>query len=245
MTTPHIALFDASVGQTPAEHNFRRELDARVSAFKVSESDVPVWPGADGSWPYDGVVISGSQTSVYDTEPWIETLEELVRDLHELGVPMLGVCWGHQFLAESLGGCVAAMDGYELGYRSIERYDDSPLFADFPAEFDAFETHSDEVVRLPNGAVELAGNDRSCQAFSLGPTFGVQFHPEYDIETVRSVTEGKRSEGVDPERIDAVLADATPERHAETQTATRVFENFLTVVDAFDGQPPETVEVES
>jgi GMP synthase (glutamine-hydrolysing) len=62
---------------------------------------------------------------------------------------------------------------------------------------------------------------------------------------VRSVTEGKRSEGIDPERVDAVLADATPERHAETQTAARVFENFLTVVEAVDGQPPETVEVES
>ena len=236
MTTPDIALFDASVGETPAERNFRREFDARLSVFKTSENEFPKWPGADGSWPYDGVVITGSQTAVYDGEPWMETLDELVVDLHELGVPMLGVCWGHQFLAQALGGCVAAMDEYELGYRPVERYDESPLFADFPAEFVAFETHSDEVVRLPPGAVELAGNDRSCQAFSLGPTFGVQFHPEYDLETVRSVTEGKREEGVADDTVDAVLAAATPERHAETETATGVFENFLTVVDAVGGR---------
>jgi len=231
MSDPHVALFDASVGETPAERNFRRELDAAVTAFKVSESEFPECPGADGSWPYDAVVISGSQTAVYDHESWMETLAELVRDLHELGVPMLGVCWGHQFLAQALGGCVAAMDEYELGYRRIERYDDSPLFAGMPAAFVAFETHSDEVLQLPPGAAELAGNETSCQAFSLGPTFGVQFHPEYDLETVRTVTEGKREGGVAAEKVDAVLAEATPERHADTEAAKRVFENFLSVVE--------------
>ncbi|MFB6090962.1 MAG: type 1 glutamine amidotransferase [Halobellus sp.] len=230
MTDLDIALFDASVGETPAERNFRRELDVPLTAFKVSEGDFPEWPGADGSWPYDGVVVSGSQTSVLDDERWMATLAELVEDLHELGVPMLGVCWGHQFLARTLGGRVAAMDAYELGYHRIERYDDSPLFAGFPAEFVAFETHSDEVVELPPGAVALAGSDRSCQAFSLGPTFGVQFHPEYDLDTVREVTEGKREEGVPAEKVDAVLSAATPERHAETEAAKGVFENFLGVV---------------
>ncbi|WP_144903212.1 type 1 glutamine amidotransferase [Halobellus captivus] len=231
MSRPHIALFDASVGDTPAERNLRREIDASVTTFKVSESEFPEWPRADGSWSYDGVVLSGSQTSVYDRESWMGTLDELVRDLHELGVPMLGICWGHQFLAQALGGCVDDMGEYELGYQTVERYDDSPLFVSMPGEFVAFETHSDEVVRLPPGAVELAGNETSCQAFSLGPTFGVQFHPEYDLETVRSVVEGKRDEGLDDDRIDAVLAEATPERHAETADATRVFDNFVAGIE--------------
>ncbi|MFB6092855.1 MAG: type 1 glutamine amidotransferase [Haloquadratum sp.] len=243
MSTPHVALFDASVGETPARRNFRRELAAPVSAFKVSESEFPEWPGADGTWPYDAVVISGSQTSVTDREPWMETLAELARDLHELGVPMLGVCWGHQLLASALGGCVAEMDEYELGYRPIERYDDSPLLAGMPGEFVAFETHSDEVVRLPPGAVELAGNDRSCQAFSLGPTFGVQFHPEYDLETVRDVLEEKRDGEVSDGRIEAVLGEATPERHADTGAAAEIFDNFLAVVErgvpaVADGREP-------
>ncbi|WP_311171615.1 type 1 glutamine amidotransferase [Halobellus ordinarius] len=242
MSTSHVALFDASVGETPAERNFRRELDATVTAFKISENEFPEWPGADGSWAYDGVVISGSQTSVYEHEPWMETLAELVRDLHELGVPMLGVCWGHQFLAQALGGCVADMGEYELGYRRIERYDESPLFEGMPAEFVAFETHSDEVLRLPPGGSELAGNERSCQAFAVGMTFGVQFHPEYDLETARMVTERKREEGVPDERIDAVLADATPDRYAEAAAATDVFDNFLAVVERTRGQGIATVE---
>ncbi|WP_256545372.1 type 1 glutamine amidotransferase [Halobellus inordinatus] len=241
MTTPEIALFDASVGDTAAERNFRRALDADVTVFKVSESEFPEWPGADGSWPYDAVVVSGSQTAVYDRESWMDTLVELVRDLHELGVPMLGVCWGHQLLADALGGCVAEMDEYELGYRRIERYDDSPLFTGLPGEFLAFESHSDEVLQLPPGAIELAGNEQSCQAFSLGPTFGVQFHPEYDLETAREVAENKRGD-VSDATVEAVLADITPNRHAETEAVTQLFDNFLAVVERVTGQQIPAVD---
>jgi GMP synthase (glutamine-hydrolysing) len=232
MSQLHVALFDASVGDTPAERNFRRELDAEVTAFKVSEGERPDPPDDAGSWPYDAVVVSGSQTAVYWDEPWMEDLAGLVRALHEAGVPMLGVCWGHQFLARVLGGNVAPMGSYELGYRWIERYDESPLFEGMPGEFVAFETHSDEVTSLPPGATELAGNDRSCQAFSLGRSYGVQFHPEYDLETARHVTEGKRDEGVRAETVSAVLDELTPERYEEAKTATRVFDNFLALAAA-------------
>lgn len=241
MTTTDVALFDASVGETPAERNFRRELDTSVTGFKVSAGEFPEWPRADGSWPYDAVVVTGSQAAVYERESWIDTLAELVRDLHELGVPILGVCWGHQLLAHALGGCVGEMDAYELGYSRIERYDDSPLFAGLPGEFVAFESHSDEVLQLPPGAVELAGNDRSCQAFSLGPTYGVQFHPEFDLETARSVTEKKRGD-VPDQTVESVLAEATPERHAETAAAARLFDNFLTVVDRVNTQQTPAVD---
>ncbi|CCC41132.1 type 1 glutamine amidotransferase [Haloquadratum walsbyi] len=231
MSDLDIALCDASIGDTPAERNFRREVDASLTAFKLSADEQPPWPTADGEWAYDAAVITGSQTAVYDHETWMETLAELLRDLHELDIPLLGVCWGHQFIAQTFGGCVSAMDEYELGYQRIERYDSSPLFADFPAEFIAFETHSDEVVRLPPNATELAGNSRSCQAFSLGTVYGVQFHPEYDLKTVKMVTDGKREEGVSESVVETVLTSATPSQHAKTQTAKRVFENFLSIVE--------------
>jgi GMP synthase (glutamine-hydrolysing) len=226
----HVAILDASVGDTPAERNFRRELDAEVTAFKVSTKEWPDPPASDGSWTYDAAVITGSQTSVYWDESWMETLESLVESLHDAGIPILGVCWGHQFLAQTFGGSVEPMAEYELGYRPIERYDESPLFEGMPGEFVAFETHSDEVTALPPGATELAGNDRSCQAFSLGTTYGVQFHPEYDLETARHVTEGKRDEDVSEALIGAVLDDLTTARYEEARVATRVFDNFLAIV---------------
>jgi GMP synthase (glutamine-hydrolysing) len=86
-----IAVIDASLGDTPAEANLRRELDADVSVFKLSEHDMP--PAVSSSnWRFDGVVISGSQTAVYEDRDWIHELTEWFRRVHAADIPTLGVC---------------------------------------------------------------------------------------------------------------------------------------------------------
>jgi GMP synthase (glutamine-hydrolysing) len=226
--TVEAALLDASVGDTPADRNFRRELDADVRAYKVSEGEFP--PRVDGDeFGFDAVVVSGSQTSVYDDEPWIGATEAWVREAVDAGVPLLGVCWGHQLVAQAVGGDVDPMGTYELGYETIELLpgaEDDPLFDGVSGSFVAFETHSDEVTRLPAEASVLAETDRSLQAFRVGNAWGVQFHPEYDLDTARWVTENKRGWLADA-TVDAVLESITPERHATTADATRVFDDFL------------------
>jgi len=223
-----VALLDASVGDTPAERNFRRELDADVETFKVSEGDLPPSVEAAESWPFDAAVISGSQTAVYDEHAWIETVESWTRDAVAAGVPILGVCWGHQLLAQAMGGAVDPMGRYELGYREVDRIADDSLFSGIDETFLAFETHSDEITRLPGEATILAENDRSIQAFRIENAWGVQFHPEYDQETARWVTENKRGEVADDE-LERVLAGITDESAARAREAKRVFENFLEV----------------
>ncbi len=222
-----LALFDASLGDTPAVRNFRREFDVELDVFKVSEGEFPDVSAAGGyaAFPYDGAVISGSQTSVYWDEPWIDEVAGWVQDAVDCGIPVLGVCWGHQLLASALGGGVEAMDDYELGYRTVRQVTDAELFAGIGEAFTAFETHSDVVTELPPGATRLAENDCGVQAFRVRNAVGVQFHPEYDLETARWVTENKRGE-IPDERVDDVLAAVTPERHAETAQVTRLFENF-------------------
>ena len=221
-----VALLDASVGETPAERNFRRELDADVRAYKVSEREFP--PRVDTEFGFDAVIVSGSQTSVYDDEPWIERTEAWVREAVDAGVPLLGVCWGHQLLAQAIGGEVDPMGGRgELGYETVRRTDeDDPLFDGIGPSFVAFETHTDEVTALPSAATPLAETDRALQGFRVENAWGVQFHPEYDRDTARWVTEHKRGWLTD-ETVDGVLATITPGRHAETAQATRVFDNFL------------------
>ena len=228
--TIEIAIVDASIGETPAERNLTRELDApdvTATTYAASEGRFP--PAAAGdAWRYDGVVISGSQTSVYDDESWIHELTAWARGAHRADVPMLGICWGHQFLAQALGGRVVDTGAYELGYRTIRRVGDDPLFADVPASFTAFETHSDRVAELPSGAVELARNDNGLQAFRLGSTYGVQFHPEYDRETAEHVT---RRKDLPDERIQAVLDGITAEAAEAAKESTVVFENFKAIVE--------------
>ena len=231
-----IAIVDASVGETPAERNLRRSLAADTRVYKVSDGRFPPLPtGPD--WVYDGVVISGSQTSVYDDHDWIHDLTSWVRDVHRADVPTLGICWGHQLLAQSLGGRVVDMGEHELGYRPLRRRGDDPLFVDVPDPFTAFQTHSDRVAELPPGAVELARNDYGVQAFRHGARYGVQFHPEYDRETAEWVIGNKE---LSDERLASVRATMTDDAVDAAREATRVFENFLELAATHQRRPDRT-----
>ena len=230
-----IALVDASIGDTRSERNFRRELDATVDAYKVSDGEFPPAVGTSG-WSYDGVVITGSKTSVYDDRDWIGRTAEWFQSVQEAGVPTLGVCWGHQFIAQTLGGRVVDAGEYELGYREIDRVAADPLFAGIPERFTAFETHSDEVVELPPGATELARTGFSLQAFRVDAAWGVQFHPEYDRQTAAEVTAGK---DLSDERIQRVLDGITNEAVGRAERTKRLFENFLAIAtERVDGPRP-------
>ena len=217
-----LAVIDASVGETPAESNLRRELNADVTVYKISEGQRPP-PMADPVWRFDGVVISGSQTSVYDDYDWIHEATEWIRRVHRAGVPVLGICWGHQFLAQALGGRVVDMGRHEIGYEQIVRLGDDPLFEGVPTEFTSFETHTDRVAELPSGAVTLARNDYGIQAFRVDHTYGVQFHPEYDRETAVWVTERK---DLPDDRRQSVLDGITDESVEAARKSTQLFDNF-------------------
>ena len=218
-----VAVLDASLGDTPAEANLRRSLDAEVDVYGVSEGAFP--PSVSASdWRYDAVVVSGSQLAVYDDRDWIHELTEWFRRTHAADVPTLGVCFGHQFVAQALGGRVVDMGRYELGYREVSRVGEDPLFADVPRRFTSFETHSDRVAELPPGAATLARNEFGVQAFRVDSAYGVQFHPEYDRETAEWVIDGKE---LSEERRREVLATVTDEAVADARTATRVFDSFL------------------
>lgn len=221
-----IALVDASLGETPAQRNLERELDARTTAFKVSEGEQPPRPGST-EWRFDAVVVTGSQSSVYDDLDWIDELTTWFHSVHEAGIPTLGICWGHQFIAHALGGTVEDMGEYELGYRDISQSGDDPIFDGIPREFTAFETHSDHVTDLPDRATELARNDQCLQAFRIENSIGVQFHPEYDLETARTVTSKK---DLPQERIDSVLDEITPAAYDRAKPAKQVFDNFVSEV---------------
>ena len=230
MRRPRLAVLNASHGDTNTKRNFRRELDADLAEFEVTEGDLPPVDGAAAASRYDGVVVTGSRASVYWEEAWIPPTREWVRDAAESGLPCLGVCWGHQLLADALGGTVEPMGEYEIGYRTVERVGDSVLLEGLDDAFTAFTTHSDAVTELPPGAEPIAENDYSVHGFRLGTAFGVQFHPEYDPETAEEVTRGKEGQ-LSPERIESVVEGITPEAYDAACEAKALFDNFLSVVE--------------
>jgi len=216
------AVLDASLGDTPAERNLRRELDSAVDVYKLSEGVFPPTISAR-DWRYDAVVVSGSQLSVYDDRDWIHKATEWIRRAHDADVPILGICWGHQFLAQALGGRVVDMGEYEIGYRDISRVGEDPLFEGIDPTFTSFETHSDRVAELPPGASTVARNDTGLQAFRVGSSWGVQFHPEYDRQTAEWVIQAKE---FTDDRIETLLDGVTEETVTAAVEAKRLFDNF-------------------
>jgi GMP synthase (glutamine-hydrolysing) len=223
-----ICLLNASYEAADTRRNFRRELDADLVEYHTPEGDIPPLETAIAFDEFDACVVTGSRASVYWDEAWIDDASEWLVEAVATGMPCLGVCYGHQLLAEVLGGEVAAMSEYEIGYRSVTRTGDSRLFEELDREFTVFETHSDRVTQLPPGAEPIAENEYGIQGFRTGDVFGVQFHPEYDRPTARTVTRGK--DELSEERIEAVLAGLTDENYAAACETKQLFENFTEFV---------------
>ncbi|WP_017168095.1 glutamine amidotransferase, partial [Xanthomonas phaseoli] len=134
---------------------------------------------------FAGIIVSGSAAFVTDRADWSERSAQWLRHAAHQGMPLLGICYGHQLLAHALGGEVDYNPaGRESGTIALELHppaEQDPLFAGLPPQFPAHATHLQTVVRAPDGAVVLAHSRQDrCHAFRWGrATWGVQFHPEF------------------------------------------------------------------
>jgi len=179
-------------GGTDFDDWFARGLGAPVRVVAADEGEALGPPEA-----YAGAVFSGSPAMVTRREAWSVALEDWCRDAHGR-LPLLGVCYGHQLLAQALGGEVADNPrGVEVGYRRLALTDaaaDDALFDAVTAPLGVFESHTQSVARAPRGATVLAHNDHDPnQALRLGPlTWSVQFHPEFDADITRGYLEARR-----------------------------------------------------
>ena len=141
------------------------------------------WPQLDG---HDLVLLLGSEWSVYwpDIARHVEAEVALVRDAARRGIPVLGICFGHQMMAHALGGSVFRASRPEVGWVHVDT--DQP---DAVASGPWLEWHYD-AVSLPPGAVELARNEVGPQAWRLGRMLATQFHPEATESVVRRWSSG-------------------------------------------------------
>lgn len=223
-----LALLIATEASDTALENFGREIPIDLDAYDARARDLPDQNDVDGA------VITGSRASSYWDDPWIDDLRAWLRDADQDGIPLLGVCFGHQILAEALGGTVSEMGEYELGYHEIERRENSPLFEGIDDNFMAFATHHDVVTDLPPGAELTAINENRVHGYRLGHAFGVQFHPEFDRETAVDLIGDK---DLPTEMIEAAHATVTDENVAAAKQVKVIFENFCTYVDKVNTKP--------
>ncbi len=168
----------------------------------------------------DGFIVTGSASSVTDRAAWMLAAADFLREVVRAETPLFGICFGHQMIADALGGEVTKNPrGREIGtvdVRMLAGADGDPILRGLGRSFRVNTTHLDTVTRLPEGARVLAETDLERHAvFVLGPsTKCVQFHPEIDADAMRGFVETRadqiRSEGGDPEAILAAVSD-TPD----------------------------------
>jgi GMP synthase-like glutamine amidotransferase len=191
-------------------------------------AEVEVWRVAtDSSDPdhrgYDLIVTLGSEVAAYDdTVAWVAREQRMLRDAFDADVPVLGICFGSQSLARALGGRALRADRSEIGWIAIETHD--PAFV--PAG-PWLQWHHDTFTP-PGGASVLADSPAGPQAYTIGRSMGVQFHPEVTPEIVANWVAGGRDE-LDRERVDAdrMLADAHALDTDNRARAVALFDAFL------------------
>ena len=130
----------------------------------------------------NGYVTTGSKASVYDDEIWIKQLEDFILALHQARKKLIGICFGHQLIAQALGGKVsAAQQGWGVGVHTNKIHQHPNWLHPVQETFNLVVSHKDQVTQLPIGAKLIAYNDFCPHAaFQIDShILTVQGHPEF------------------------------------------------------------------
>lgn len=167
-----------------------RDPSLQFTVYDVEEGAYP--PSIDSE---DAYLITGSKHGVYDDLPWIAPLEAFVRDLHAARKTLIGICFGHQLVAQALGGRAGkAAVGWGVGlhrHRFLRRPD---WFDDGPLEFPVLVSHQDQVLEPAPGSERLAGSEFCPYAVcQLGEhILTLQGHPEFVADYSREIMHFRR-----------------------------------------------------
>lgn len=187
---PTVAIVDNSIEPEvyrPVEH-WAAHLVAPWRSFTARRGELPDPAG------FSHVILTGSEASILERDPWVETEAAFVREAVAGGAAVLGSCWGHQLIAYALAGesRVARCPRPEIGWISIRLDRDSALLGPAGASPYVFSVHFDEVKDLPPDFEVLASSeDCAVHAFHWAgrPVWGLQSHPEIDVPAGRAFLE--------------------------------------------------------
>jgi len=186
----------------------------------------------------DGWLISGSRYGVYDQLEWMIPLQDFVRELAHAAVPLVGVCFGHQIIAEALGGKVVKSDkGWGVGVQRYRIDQRQSWMRDHPPSIGLYAYHQDQIVTCPESATVFSGSDFCPFAgLSYGDSIiSVQAHPEFEETYERALLELFGGNIIPAEVAQAALAEMDAGASADTQLLADWFAEFFLSYKAGSG----------
>jgi len=182
------------------------------TVYAVDEGELPASPRA-----CDAYIVTGSACGVYDAEPWIGRLFGFLRAAKG-AAKLVGVCFGHQALAQAFGGqVVKSRKGWGLGEHTYEVVSREP-WMDGADRFRLPASHQDQVVVLPPNAEVIAGsafNPLGALAWRDQPAVSMQLHPEFEPAYAKALLEARRGRIYSEVQVaEAVASFETPDDRA-------------------------------
>ena len=172
---------------------------------------------------YDVFICTGSRYSVYDDLPWVEQLKEMTKEIYNLGKKFIGICFGHQLIAESLGGKVEKQDGgYLIGLHNFAITKNLSWMKPQVEGYKVLMLCQDQITVLPEKSLVLSKSaDCPIGMYTVGKNFlGIQGHPEFSREYNRAIFES-RADRINADKIEKAF------RSLEFEPSNLLLANYL------------------
>lgn len=198
----------------PYRHMFERMFEGTGQDFRyetVAVSDGEAFPDPR---QLEGIVITGSAAGVYDDFAWLDPLRAFIRTAYDNTTPMLGVCFGHQIMADALGGDVRKSEkGWGLGRHTYTVTARPGFMRNAPAALSVACSHQDQVIVPPDEAEVILASDftpNAGLAYRNGAALSFQPHPEFLDDYTLALAELRRGKAPDNVVETAISSIATP-----------------------------------
>jgi len=233
---PHVTIIETGL-VSPANRerhgSYPQMFEAMIAAADPSVTfdtiSIPAGEKLPEPSGLEAILITGSSAGVYDAFDWIAPLEDFVRAAHSADVPMVGVCFGHQLIAQALGGVARKSEkGWGLGRHVYDVAPGNGLIEGTHIALAA--SHQDQVITPPPGAKTILSSDFTEHAALLypgGTTLSVQPHPEFSVGYALACCEMAHCKGGAPDGLVAV-AKASLAGPLENERLGGAITRFLT-----------------